>query len=292
MPTPRSIDSLLDIVDQVDAFFLDMFGVLWNGQSFYPEALHVCQHLIQKQKKVYVLTNTTILKKDFKERYGKFGFIPNVHYTDIITSGDVLKFELDRHALLDKITNSKDSRYFLIGCVSDVIFHKVISRKTNDISQASVVYFGVPLKFKNNKWVTVKSVRSFVPDLKQALQYHLPAICANPDYFAMKDKSKYITQGSLGKWYEKHKGKVYWIGKPYDQLYMYALQKTKLSPKRCVMVGDTIRTDILGGKNAGMKTILITGYGITHDRMQKGETLDQIAKQEKAYPDFLLSVLR
>ena len=99
-------------------------------------------------------------------------------------------------------------------------------------------------------------------------------------------------QGSLGKWYEEHGGKVYWIGKPYRQLYEFALQKTKLNPDRCIMIGDTIRTDMLGGQNVGMKTVLITGYGITHDRIKSGETLAQIAKQEKAYPDFLLSVLR
>ena len=29
----HNIDSLLDIADQIDAVFVDMFGVLWDGEA-------------------------------------------------------------------------------------------------------------------------------------------------------------------------------------------------------------------------------------------------------------------
>lgn len=292
MTTPKTIDSLLDIADQFDAFFLDMFGVLWDGEAFYPEALPICQKLIQKKKKIYVLTNTTMLSEHYKEKYMPFGLMSKVHYTDVITSGDVLKFKLEHQNLLDEITGQKNSGYFLIGRPNDELLKSVLAHQTKDISEASVVYFGSPQLFQNDNYVTLPSIDEFIPNLKQALKRKLPAICANPDYFAISSGKKYVTQGSLAKWYEEHGGKVYWIGKPYSQIYNYAIQKAQTLPHRCAMVGDTIRTDILGGKNAGMKTVLITGYGITHDRMQMGATLDQIAKQEKAYPDFLLPILR
>ncbi|MBP5343961.1 MAG: TIGR01459 family HAD-type hydrolase [Alphaproteobacteria bacterium] len=288
----KTINSLLDIAEQVDAFFIDMFGVLWDGKAFYPEALNICQQLIQKHKKIYVLTNTTMLKEDFEKNYRQFGLLPKVHYTDVVTSGDILKFELEQHALMDKITNSKHSLYYLIGLPADKILHSILKRQTDDISKASVVYLGAPQKVKDGQNITLKSIRSFIPELKKALQYQLPAICANPDYFAMIHQRKYVTQGSLAIWYEKHGGKVYWIGKPYRQIYDFALQMVQVGPRRCAVVGDTIRTDILGGKNAGMNTVLITGHGITHNRMAQGETLEQIAKQEKALPDFLLSILQ
>ena len=292
MVKSKTIDSLLEIADQFDAFFIDMFGVLWDGEAFYPEALSICAKLIQNKKKIYVLTNTTVLKDDVKQKYKKFGFLSRVHYTDIITSGDILKFELENHALMDKVTKKKGGKYFLIGLPNDKVLKSVLSRQTDDISKASVVYLSASQKIKNNKYIKLKSMRSFIPDLKKTLQYNLPVLCANPDYFSIERGCKCITQGSLAQWYEKHGGRVYWIGKPYPQIYNYAIQKTKLIPQRCAMIGDTIRTDILGGKNAGMKTILIIGYGVTHDRLQRGESLDQIAKQEKAFPDFLLPILR
>ena len=95
MTTPKTIDSLLDIADQFDAFFLDMFGVLWDGEAFYPQALSICKKLIKNKKKIYVLSNTTMLSDEFKQLYLPFKFIQDINYTDVITSGDILKFELE-----------------------------------------------------------------------------------------------------------------------------------------------------------------------------------------------------
>ena len=104
----------------------------------------------------------------------------------------------------------------------------------------------------------------------------------------MEDK-KYITPGSLAKWYEEHGGRVYWFGKPYQNIYDYAKKISQVSANRSAMVGDTIRTDILGGFHAGMKTVLILGYGITQDKLDEGLTLEQISDAEGALPDFILN---
>jgi len=56
------------------------------------------------------------------------------------------------------------------------------------------------------------------------------------------------------------------------------------------MVGDTIRTDILGGMRAGMKTVLIVGCsGVTQYRLDNGETLEQIEEQDGATPDYIIT---
>ena len=54
----------------------------------------------------------------------------------------------------------------------------------------------------------------------------------------------------------------------------------------------TIRTDILGGYQAGMKTILALKYGITQDHLNTGETLESIAAKEGAMPDFTIDGLK
>ena len=292
MNKPCTINSLLDIADQVDTFFLDMFGVLWDGEQFYPQALTACQQLMQQHKKVYILTNTTMGAAEFRQQYLPFNLIPGVHYTDVLTSGDVLQDQLDHHAVLDKITSSKSGKYFVIGLPNNVAFHNFVSRQASKISEAKAIYFGASQIKQGNKYVRLETLDIFLPQLEQGLALNLPAICANPDYFAFVGQKKCLTQGSLGKWYEDHGGKVYWFGKPYADIYDYALKKSSMPANKCAMIGDTIRTDIRGGTQAGMKTVLITGYGITHDRLQNGETLEQIAKQEKALPDFLLSIVR
>ena len=64
------------------------------------------------------------------------------------------------------------------------------------------------------------------------------------------------------------------------------------TPEKTVMVGDTIRTDVKGAKDCGLKTVLITETGITHDLLTSGETIEEIALREGAFPDYLLKELK
>ena len=57
------------------------------------------------------------------------------------------------------------------------------------------------------------------------------------------------------------------------------------------MVGDTLRTDIMGGHNAGMRTVLITGTGMTADDLKSGKTIAELTAENKVVPDYLLDHL-
>jgi putative hydrolase of the HAD superfamily len=43
--------------------------------------------------------------------------------------------------------------------------------------------------------------------------------------------------------------------KPQKEIFLFAVEKLGLSPADCMIVGDRLDTDILGGNNAGMKTV-------------------------------------
>lgn len=47
------------------------------------------------------------------------------------------------------------------------------------------------------------------------------------------------------------------IGKPAPYLFLYGLQMYGAKPDSCVMIGDNLETDILGGRRVGMKTVWI-----------------------------------
>jgi putative hydrolase of the HAD superfamily len=63
--------------------------------------------------------------------------------------------------------------------------------------------------------------------------------------------------------------------KPQKEIFLFAVEKLGLSPAECMIVGDRLDTDILGGNIAGMKTVhLKTGkYGAASPGSQ-GETPD------------------
>ena len=284
----QQITSLMELADSVDAFFIDVYGVLWDGEAYYPSALRICEQLIKAGKKIIVLSNATTISSYFKEKHTLRGFIEGIHYTDVITSGDVLKEKLEKENFLDKVTGSQNGLYTIIGRENDRLLASVLTRQTLDMNKAAAVYLGA-LQKEGHFFTTLDP---YLPSAQHALQKGLPVICANPDYFAFNGQQKHVVQGSLGRWYEEQGGTVYWIGKPYAEIYHYALQKIGLSdPARAVMVGDTIRTDIVGGKNAGLKTVLIVGTGITADLIASGKELMQIADSEGAVPDYLLERL-
>jgi 4-nitrophenyl phosphatase len=47
------------------------------------------------------------------------------------------------------------------------------------------------------------------------------------------------------------------FGKPHPTMLECILDKFKLDPRRCLMVGDRIDTDILFGKQGGLKTLCV-----------------------------------
>lgn len=282
------ITSLLQIADKTEAFFIDVYGVLWDGTAFYPPALDVCSKLIRMGKKVYILSNATTVSPHFKTKREKDGFIQGVHYTDVITSGDVLKTKLEQNAFLDTVTGDQNGKYFLIGLPNDLLLNSVLHRQTTDMTQAKAIYIGA---LRGPDHVCYQDLAPFLNDATTALNKKLPAICSNPDYFAFHGNLKHVTSGSLGKWYEENGGKVWWIGKPYSEIYEFALRVTGIAPDKAVMVGDTLRTDIMGGYKAGLKTVLITGTGITADELKAGKTLDELTASQNVTPDYLLDHL-
>lgn len=288
----KKIKSLLDITSFYHVFIIDVFGVLWDGKAFYPSALKVCQELMSLGKKIYILSNATTISSHFKEKHKKNGFIQGEHYTDVITSGDVFQYKLIQENFLDKVAGSATGKYLLIGRPNDKLLASVLDRQTDRVEEASAVYLGaleVKDSLRNERF---KKITSFLPIMQKVLDKKLPVICSNPDFFSMIGAEKYVTQGSLAQYYEQHGGQVYWIGKPYLEVYRFTLNKAQAKPEETVMVGDTIRTDILGGKNAELKTVLITKTGITADLIARGHSLDEIEKLEGAIPDYLLERLR
>ena len=281
------ITSLLQISDTVDVFFIDVYGVLWSGEKFYPPALEVCQKLLKLGKRIYILSNATTVGTHFKEKRAKDGFIQGVHYTDVITSGDVMKNKLETQNFLNEVIGNDSGKYLLIGLPNDRLLKSVLDRQTLDVNKAQTVYIGA----LRGNGVYYTDLSPYLDIAQKALEKGLPAICSNPDYFAFHGNLKHVTSGSLGKWYEENGGKVYWIGKPYAEIYQYALQKANTEPSNAVMVGDTLRTDILGGYKAGMRTVLITGTGMTADDLKAGYTFDELTKGNKVIPDYLLEHL-
>jgi len=74
-------------------------------------------------------------------------------------------------------------------------------------------------------------------------------------------------RGFLHKYFNKSQGlKMYVcaskVKKPGETPFKDALRKFKYKPSQCVMVGDNLFTDVVGGKRVGMLTIKVKPYSL------------------------------
>ena len=113
-----------------------------------------------------------------------------------------------------------------------------------------------------------------------------PLFVANPDIVAPHEK-KFSMEPA---YYVSHLIKSgihlpFWLGKPFPTIFELAINRiNELSGRhiplsRIGMVGDTLHTDILGANSYGLKSILMTKYGLL-----KNENVGSIIKKTRISP--------
>ncbi len=286
------LNSIFD-VPNVDNFFFDMYGVLWSGKELYPVVSQVMMRLREQGKKVYILTNQTVLHDKFVSTRHKQGLVQGVHYDDVITSGAVC-FEAFKNGLLVQLTAKKDYKLYVLGGENPELYANIQSHLTQSIEEADVVYIS---SIVDNRYETLE--QEFIPVMRRAIERGLPAVCANPDVYVMVGAQKMIAQGAAAKWYAENGGQLTLFGKPSVATYQYALSVTGADVQKSVMVGDMLVTDILGANRASMRSILVlqtgmTSYDLNHQNILLNDLIDKTARAEKVagkdlVPTYLLS---
>jgi ribonucleotide monophosphatase NagD (HAD superfamily) len=138
----------------------------------------------------------------------------------------------------------------------------------------------------------ISSLEPFMPEINKILEKKLPIVNANPDYianmgtetggtiFAIRNGTfaKYLIDNGIDDYLE--------FGKPHRNTYDFVLNYLKLQDvnidkNRTCMVGDTLRTDIRGAVDSGIKGVLCYETGVTAEQMRQGKTYEELVKEEK-----------
>ena len=283
----KNIKSVTEIED-CDTYFLDIYGLLWDGEKFYDGTLDFLKQLKKNGKKIVLLSNATVLKEDFVKSQLKKGLIEGEHFDDVITSGVYFKSEIKK-GFFEKITGKTDYRFFVLGQPNDLLFSDVLTHITTNISEADFIYLGSYGATTVDEGETVFKEHALV--LCEFLKQNKPVVCANPDLTYMSKGKQVLVQGSSGRFYQEIGGKVYWFGKPYAGIFDYALETTNADRTKSIMAGDTLETDILGGSNAGLRTLLVTKTGITGDLVKQGAKLEKLYEKVATMPTYTVDCL-
>lgn len=254
--------------DKYDAFILDIWGVIHDGQNTYPDVEDCMKQLHAAGKKIIFLSNAPRRSHKVSSVLAKFGITANL-YQDAVSSGEVA-FELIRR------NEKENSKFVYIGPEKD----RDLLDKSGfvEVQNSENADFAVATGFDNDD----STLEEKLPQIESCLNNKLKMYCVNPDLIVVRqDKTSMLCAGVIGEYYRDNGGETVFIGKPYNEVYEKCFELLGDIPKeKIVAVGDNLDTDILGASQAGIDSILCLGGILTVNP----QPLDELIKEVGVFP--------
>lgn len=249
--TSKEVANLAELVDDIDVFVLDGFGVLNVGAETVPGAVERVAQLQEMGKQVLVLTNgaTSPVEKTV-EKYAAWGM--NFNLADVVSSRNALEQAL--------IAEDKQTHWGVIGTNFAEI--EKLAPKTTLLEDDSADYDAVD-------GFIFLSAMDWSDERQELLQASLskksrPLMVGNPDLVAPIEKLMSLEPGLFSHALaDANLCEPRFYGKPFKPVFdLVAARISNVDPKRIAMVGDTLHTDILGGNSYGWRSVLIKNHGL------------------------------
>ena len=266
-------NTLADIADDFDVFLLDAFGVLNIGETAIQGAAERICDLRDAGKRVLVVSNAAgYPKRILIERYTRLGF----EFTpeDVVTSRDALLGELATHEPIR--WGIMASQRFGMEELEHLECHFLTEDPASYDNAEGFLLIGAAEWTQERQELLVAATR----------KNPRPVLVGNPDIVAPREDGLSREPGFYAHGLADETGiKPAFFGKPFASIYDLALARLGGKPdrSRILMVGDTLHTDVLGGRAAGVRTALVAGYGslATSD-------VSAAIKQSAIVPDFVI----
>jgi len=248
------ISGMRDVIDQYDAFVIDLWGVIHDGRTPYPCAMETLKNLKDLKKITLLLSNSPRRVFASEKHLADMG-LPRDLYTHIYTSGEDTYQGLKNRP--DAWHQKLGTRLYHIGpefhqpMYRDLPYEKVDSPDDADFLLATSAIF--------------PDMKDYDAIFQKGLGRNLPMLCANPDRVVVESGRVTLCCGSIAERYGQLGGDVFYHGKPFPAVYQPVLALLKgIPPSRILVVGDSLVTDIKGGQSNGMDGALVMG-GIHHE---------------------------
>lgn len=277
-------------IENFDVVIVDAYGVFNFGQGISQSVIETFKTWKAKGKQVYILSNTSSTIEKTVQSYEKKGVIKGVHYTNLMTAGQYAS-EVIKQGELPVIGN----KFYVLGTANFKSSNPVPSIFTNSsyelvpsVEKADFIYCGTPqLLDANGVAYDSTEIGDFTELVATLAKTGLPLVCANPDLMANEGGRFVVRQGTIAKIWP---GKVIMYGKPDPRVFNSLLNRycPNVPKDRILMVGDTLRTDILGAKLTGIKSCLVLEGGITEYEMKRDNiSLETYILKQSITPDFI-----
>ena len=238
---------LADVATEYDALICDIWGVVHNGLTAWPEACAALTAYREQGGIVILLTNSPRPSEGVQKQLDEMS-VPRSAYDDTVTSGD-----LTRNILVHAL----DKAIHHIGPPRDNGIYDGIDITLTDAERAEFVLV-------TGLWdEETESPDDYADLLQSYLARGLTVLCANPDLIVERGDKLIYCAGALGQRYEEMGGQVIWAGKPHPEAYDAATAAINthagrdVPVNRVLAIGDSLRTDLAGGVAYGCDTLFI-----------------------------------
>ncbi|NOZ70446.1 MAG: HAD family hydrolase [Chloroflexi bacterium] len=232
--------------DSIQAWLIDMDGVIYRGAKPLPAADAFIRTLQESQRPFLFLTNNaTKTPTQIIARLAQMGIV--VEENRVFTSAQATAAYLKSQA-------PPPQRVLIVGGEG---LHQAISNAgyeiVNRAEEAQWVVSGL------DQHVTYEQLG----EATLAIRWGCPWLATNPDRTWPGERGELPGAGALVALLEAATDQhPTIIGKPEPNFFLQALARLGVSADQAVMVGDRLSTDILGGHRAGLRTIC-TLTGVT-----------------------------
>ena len=262
MKIPMTITRLEEIYDNYDAFILDQWGVIHDGNKGYLNAIQCVEKLYSKKKILTIISNSSRKKEETIMRLPNLGF-QSAHFHEVMTSGEMIWSSLrNKNGSEVKSLGKRCFHIYDQTKNEGEIFQKGLEKYifVKNIEDADFILGCTPF-FE-------KTVVDYIPLLNVAKEKDLLFVCANPDFESLEKKSNSLTfcMGTIAELYNSLGGKTFLLGKPSIEIYKKTFEELKnIKKSRILAIGDSLFHDIKGALNFGVDSLLITSTGIHND---------------------------
>jgi HAD superfamily hydrolase (TIGR01459 family) len=262
---PAFIDHFAELAPGYDAVLCDVWGVVHNGLSAFPEACDALVRLREQGGSVVLITNAPRPGKVVMTLLDKLG-VPRKAYDDIVSSGDVTRAV---------IAERTDKKLFHIGPERDLPIFDGLGLQFVPLEAADYV---VCTGLSDDEIETPENYRALLSALRARKMFML---CANPDLVVERGNKLIYCAGALADLYGQLGGEVLYAGKPHRPIYAQALARVaKLRGKapplsRVLAIGDSVRTDLKGAGAFGVDCLFVTA-GIHAEELGGRDTPDPV----------------
>lgn len=248
------------MLSQIKNLILDMDGVLWRGETPMPGLAEFFAAMRQRGIGFALATNnagkTAVM---YTEKLARFGV--DVPPEQIVTSAEATAGYLRQEY-------GAGTAVYVVG---DTGLHQAIAAQgftiiTPEEARAGAEATAVVVGFSRNATYEIMAMGAHL--INRGARF----IGTNPDPTFPSEIGPMPGAGALLAFIETGTGvKPTLIGKPGPIMFQQAMQRIGGAPENTAMVGDRLSTDILGGQNAGLRTIfLLSGVNTREDIERTG----------------------